>query len=66
VPDWTIDIPDKKWFRPDEVAVLLNVSVRTVRYWYESGELPGAKLGERLIRFARPALIAFVERRAGK
>jgi excisionase family DNA binding protein len=56
-----IDLPEKKWFRPDEVATLLGVSVRTVRNWYESGELPGAKLGKRLIRFARPVLIEFVE-----
>ena len=34
----------KQYLRPDEVATMLNVSVRTIQYWAQKGKLPAVKL----------------------
>lgn len=34
-----------RFYSPEEVAVLLSLSVRTVLSWLRSGRLPGRKLG---------------------
>lgn len=36
------DIPNKKWFRTDEVAEILGYSPRTVRRMVASGDFPNA------------------------
>lgn len=36
-------IPNKQYFRPDEVAEILQVSVRTVRRWIAQGQMPGVR-----------------------
>jgi excisionase family DNA binding protein len=34
-----MDIPDKRYFRPDEVAVLIEESVRAVYYWLQKDRI---------------------------
>jgi excisionase family DNA binding protein len=35
----------KRYFRPDEVALMLNVSIRTVQVWAKDGKIPAIKIG---------------------
>ena len=35
---------EKRYLRPDEVARMLSVSVRTIQHWAKSGKLPAVKL----------------------
>ena len=41
--------PVKRLYRPDEVAKLLNIGLRTVYRHVESGHIPGLRIGK-LIR----------------
>ena len=49
--------------RVDQVASLLSVSDRTVRYWAEIGILPGYKLGRRKWSFRESRILEYVRRR---
>lgn len=53
-------LPQKELLRPDEVAVYLNISRSTVYRWIEEGKLPAKKVGEKLIRIPRKALVNLV------
>ena len=39
------ELPNKKYLRPDEVAALWSVSVKTVYRWIDIGIIPGVKKG---------------------
>lgn len=41
---------EKELFRPDEVAEIFNVKIRTVRNWYKSGKLDANRITKRTIR----------------
>lgn len=46
---------------PEETALLLNVTIATVRKLCRKGELPGVKVGERKWRIPRDKLRAMLE-----
>jgi len=52
-------------YSPHDLAELLSVSLRTVRSWIRSGDLPHIRLGpgERLIRVKHQDLEVFLNRR---
>lgn len=50
-------IPDKPYFRPDEVATIFGVSIRTVRRWIILGRVESVKVTERTIRVPRSSLV---------
>jgi excisionase family DNA binding protein len=58
----TTAIPDKPRFRPDEVAAILHVSVRSVQRWCKEGRLPSERLTAGVLRIPRPALVDFLRR----
>jgi excisionase family DNA binding protein len=47
------ELPDKRFFRPDEVAELLRVHVRTVRRWIAKGKLEAKRTPGMRIRVSR-------------
>lgn len=44
-----------------EVADLLRVDVKTVRDMFHRRELPGRRVGAKIIRFSRSAVLAWLE-----
>ena len=51
------------YFSPADVAVILQVSMQTVRRWIKEGKLPATKIGgedSRIIRIHRDDLDAFI------
>ena len=51
------------YFSPADVAVILQVSLQTVRRWIREGQLPAIKLGgenSRIVRIHRDDLEAFI------
>ena len=54
------DIPEKRRFRPAEVAELLGVSLPTVYRWCESGKLGFIRIGPRLMRIERECVISVI------
>jgi excisionase family DNA binding protein len=54
------DIPHKPLFRPDEVATIFQVSVKTIYSWHNEGKLPGLKVGDKTLRFQRPVIISII------
>lgn len=49
-------LPDKSWFRPDEVATLLGISRATVYRRIEDGTILALQIGD-LYRISRASLI---------
>jgi excisionase family DNA binding protein len=35
---------EKRYFRPDEVATMLDVTVRTIQLWAKAGTIPAVKI----------------------
>ena len=56
------DLPEKTLLRPDEVAVFLSVSVKTVYWWVENGTLKGTKMAGRSLRIYRESVVCLVNR----
>ena len=54
------DIPEKRLFRPDEVATILGVSRFTVYRWCDSGKLHFIRIGPRMMRVDRESVIKFI------
>ena len=54
-----MNLPDKDWFRPDEVAKHFGVHKSTVYRWIESGKMEAVKLSKKLIRISKKAIIDF-------
>lgn len=67
-------IPDKRYFRTDEIADLFNVKPYTVRRWIHSGRLvciktPGGELRierEQIISSLHPVVFKFRPPRPGR
>ena len=55
-----MDIPEKRLFRPDEVAKLFDVSVRTVYGWCDAGKLEFLRIGGRTMRIERECIIKII------
>ena len=47
------DVPDKSLLRPDEIAQIFSVSVRTVYNWHAEGKMEGIKVSHKCLRFPR-------------
>ena len=54
------DIPEKRLFRPDEVAKMLDVSLPTIYRWCESGKIGFIRIGPRLMRIERECVIRVI------
>jgi excisionase family DNA binding protein len=48
----------KELFRPDEVARILGISIRTVRRWVKEGRLDGKKFSRKCLRITRKSILA--------
>ncbi len=53
------DLPDKTLLRPDEVAMFLSVSSKTIYRWYRSGLIRGTKV-KRSLRIYRDSILKLV------
>jgi len=54
------DLPHKTLLRPDEVAMFLSVSLKTVYRWYRSGLIEGTKV-KRSLRIFRDSILRLVD-----
>lgn len=54
-------LPDKFYFRPDEVAKLFCVSTRAVYRWIDEGKLEAVRIAGSTIRIPREALQEIIE-----
>jgi len=52
--------PTKRFYRPDEVAGILNVSVKTVARRIAEGELEAVRVSPRKVRISADALERFL------
>lgn len=50
-------IPDKPRFRPDEAAKILEVSVKTIYRWIDTGQMEAFKIGDKLLKIPREELV---------
>ncbi len=57
--DQFADLPKKTLLRPEEVALFLGVSLKTIYRWYRSGAIEGTKL-KRSLRIYRESVLALV------
>lgn len=53
----TIDLPDKKLLRVEEVANYWSVTVRTIYLWLEHGQLEAVRTPGRSIRITRDSAL---------
>ncbi len=56
----SFDIPEKRLFRPDEVASIFGVSRFTVYRWCDCGKLDFVRIGPRMMRVERESVIKFI------
>ena len=54
------DLPQKTLLRPDEVAIFLSVSLKTVYRWYRSGLIDGTKV-KRSLRIYRDSVLRLID-----
>jgi excisionase family DNA binding protein len=54
------DLPRKTLLRPDEVAIFLSVSLKTVYRWYRSGLIEGTKV-KRSLRIYRDSVLRLID-----
>jgi excisionase family DNA binding protein len=54
------DLPQKTLLRPDEVAIFLSVSLKTVYRWYRSGLIEGTKV-KRSLRIYRDSVLRLID-----
>lgn len=57
--------PPPEWIDAKGAAQLLGVGERTVRKLASNGKLPASKVGEKLLRFRRADVVAYLERTSG-
>lgn len=57
---------DDEMLTAEEVARIMKVSIKTVRNWVLSGELPTISIGSREYRISRRDLDAFIEKQRRK
>lgn len=53
----------KEWYRPQEIAAMLDVNKQTVWRWIRAGKLEAVKLGPSSYRVSNEAFVAFIEAR---
>jgi excisionase family DNA binding protein len=53
-------LPDKPFFRPDEVAKYLSVSRATIYRWIDEGRLQSVRIGEKVVRVRRESVLQLV------
>jgi excisionase family DNA binding protein len=53
-------LPNRMLLRPQEVAVFMNVSSRTIYRWYEIGIIQGTRLN-RSVRIFRDSVVNWIE-----
>lgn len=56
----SIGIPEKRLFRPDEVAKIFDVSVKTVYNWCDSGKLEFLRVAGHTLRIERKCVIEII------
>jgi excisionase family DNA binding protein len=56
-----IELPNKAYFRPKEVAEYFSVSERTVYSWIDQGIIEARKLGQKSVRIPFFAVEKFGE-----
>lgn len=54
-------LPEKAYYRPDEIAEYYQVSRSTVYLWIETGKISAVKVMGKTIRIPREALSIMVE-----
>jgi len=54
-------LPEKAYYRPDEIAQFYSVSKRTVYLWIEEGRLSAVKIAGTTIRISRESLSGIEE-----
>jgi len=54
------DIPNKILFRPDETAVIFDVSIRTIYLWVEEGKLDAIRPNKGIIRIFRRSILSLL------
>jgi excisionase family DNA binding protein len=52
-------LPNKQFFRPDEVAILFRVNVRTIRRWAANKKIHYVRTPGRAIRVPRVEIIGY-------
>lgn len=57
------DIPNKILLRPDEVAEIFDVTIKTVHEWKKAGLLEACQPNEGITRFFRKSVIALLRSR---
>jgi excisionase family DNA binding protein len=57
------DLPRKTLLRPDEVALFMSVSLKTVYRWYRAGLVEGAKV-QRSLRIYRDSVLKLIAEKA--
>jgi excisionase family DNA binding protein len=57
------DLPKKTLLRPDEVALFLSVSLKTVYRWYRSRVIDGTKV-KRSLRIYRDSIMKLIDGKA--
>ena len=60
MPTTSFDIPEKRLFRPDEVASIFGVARVTVYRWCDSGKMDFIRIGPRMMRVERESVIKFI------
>lgn len=55
------DLPDRLYFRPDEVARYFSVSKSTVYRWIDEGRLKSVKIAGSVIRIKRTDILKAVK-----
>jgi excisionase family DNA binding protein len=53
-------LPQKTLLRPDEVALFLSVSLKTIYRWHDIGVIEGTRL-RRVLRIYRDSVVKWVE-----
>jgi excisionase family DNA binding protein len=60
MPTTSFDIPEKRLFRPNEVANIFGVAIKTVYRWCDSGKMDFIRIGPRMMRVKRESVIKFI------
>lgn len=55
------NLPDKAYYRPDEIAEYFNVSRRTVYVWIDTGKLQAVKVAGTTVRISREAVTTLTQ-----
>lgn len=51
------NLPEKAYYRPDEIAEYFSVTRRTVYFWIDTGKLTAVKVAGTTVRISREAVL---------